>query len=101
MSLLHPVMTEDNTCVLELPHATQQTSGTWEGESGFYEQEILLTIHQNVTSLTVEVSEDGRLMAGRETTVTCSVEGGSPQPDVTFMLMEDENEIEVSTQDHH
>ena len=34
MSLLHPVITEDNTCVLELPHVTQQTSGTWEGESG-------------------------------------------------------------------
>ena len=75
-------------------------SGTWEGESGFYEQEIVLTIHQNVTSLTVEVSEDGRLMAGRDTTVTCIVEGGSPQPNVLFMLMEDGNEIEVSTQDH-
>ena len=53
-----------------------------------------------MTSLTVEVSEDGRLMAGWNTTVTCRVEGGSPQPNVTFMLMEDEHEIEVSTQDH-
>ena len=95
MSLLHPLQTEDNTCVIQLTDVTDLVSGTWEGESGFFEKEIDLTIHENVTGLEVVVSDDGGVVSGQDTLVTCTVQGGRPTPEVVFMLMEGVEEVEV------
>ena len=95
MSLLHPIQTEDNTCVIQLTDVTDLVSGTWEGESGFFEKEMDLTIHENVTGVEVAVSDDGGVVSGQDTLATCTVQGGRPTPEVVFMLMEGVEEVEV------
>ena len=96
ISLLQPLVTEDNTCVIQLTAVTDLVSGTWEGESGFTEKEIDLTIHENVTGVEVVVSDGGGVVSGQDTPVTCTLQGGRPRPEVVFMLMEEDQEVEVS-----
>jgi len=94
ISLLQPLPTEDNTCVIQLTDVTDLVSGIWEGESGFTEKEMVLTIHENVTGVEVVVG-DG-VVSGGDTPVTCTVQGGRPRPEVVFMLMEGDQEVEDS-----
>merc|ERR1719433_2606235 len=81
-SLLHPVLTEDNTCTVQLLNITPEVAGTWEADSDWYEQRAELVIQENIGG--VEVVEE------QETLVTCRVEGGQPRPQIGFMLMEDQ-----------
>ena len=86
---------------MQLLNVTAAMEGTWEGESGWSEQEAELIIQENMASVEVSVEQEDHLVEDQDTLVTCRVEGGQPRPQIGFMLMEDQqNKIEVSTTRH-
>ena len=83
---------------MQLLNVTAAMEGTWEGESGWSEQEAELIIQESIASVEVRLEQEDHLVEDQDITVTCSVEGGKPRPVIGFMLMEDQqNKIEVSS----
>ena len=83
---------------MQLYNVTAAMEGTWEGESGWSEQEAELIIQENMASVEVSVEQEEHLVEDQDITVTCRVEGGKPRPLIGFMLMEDQQtKIEVSS----
>lgn len=90
------MLTEDNTCTVQLLNITPEVAGTWEADSDWYEQRAELVIQENIGGVEVVVEQADHLVEDQETLVTCRVEGGQPRPQIGFMLMEDQqNKIEV------
>ena len=81
---------------MQLLNVTTAMEGTWEGESGWSEQEAELVILERMESVEVRLEQEDHLVEEQDITVNCRVEGGKPRPQIGFMLMEDQdNKIEV------
>ena len=75
---------------MRLENFSQEMEGGWSGETWEEEGTAELVLQQNVSRLEVRLG-DGDQLEGEDINVTCTVEGGTPQPLVELMLMKADN----------
>jgi hypothetical protein len=91
-TMLIPLSDDPYSCKIMFVNMSSDMEGKWAArlDTEMDEKEIQLVMEADVQSIELDVKEES-VIAGNNVTVLCKAIGGTPNPELTFMLMNADN----------